>query len=505
VKVAIDRADLEKLRRTVADRLGLQFDDARLELLAAAARERLAELRSGGVDDYLARLASEAGPPELGALARRLTVGETYFFRNANDLRAFVEAVLPDRMRVRARERRLRILSAACSSGEEPYTLAMLVRDVPALAGWGVGLHAFDVNPAAVERALAARYSTWSLRQTPPETEARFFRREGSEFRLDDAVREMVSFEERNLLDDDPRFWERGAFDVVFCRNVLMYFAPETTRRVVARIASSLAPGGYLFLGHAETLRGISNAFHLRYTHGTFYYQLRDPSAVERGDDVVVAAAPQLARAPMASTADAVWADAIGRASACIASLGDRPAAGAPAPARGDDAPTRVARALELLRRERFSDALAALGGAPTASETDEDVLLLRAVLLMSAGDGPAAERACARILELDDLDAEAHYVMALCREHAGDRPGAASRDGYALYLDPAFAMPRLHLGLMAKRSGDLERARREMSRALVLLAGESGSRILLLGGGFTRDALIDLCRAELRACGGLV
>ncbi|MFL5263108.1 MAG: CheR family methyltransferase [Anaeromyxobacteraceae bacterium] len=514
MKVPIDRADLERLRGAVAERIGLQFDDARLELVAAAVGERLAHLGLD-VDAYLARVASTAGRPELGELARRLTVGETYFFRNGNDLRALVELVLPDRARARAGARRLRILSAACSSGEEPYTLAMLARDIPALAGWDVSIHAFDVNPAAIERAVAARYSTWSLRQTPPEVEARHFRRDGSEYRLEDAIREMVSFEERNLLEDDPRFWASGTFDVVFCRNVLMYFAPETTRRVVARIAGSLAPGGYLFLGHAETLRGVSTEFHLRYTHGTFYYQLRDPSAP--GEDALVAAAPPLVRAPPAAPApavalvpfaggDAAWADAIGRASARIARLSEPAAAPAPAAqvaAPAEDGPTRVARAVELLREERFGEALAALGGAPTASESDEDVLLLRAVLLTSAGEGAAAEATCARILELDDLNAEAHYVMALCREHAGDRAGAASHDGYALYLDPAFAMPRLHLGLMAKRAGDLERARRELARALVLLAGESGSRILLLGGGFTRDALIDLCRAELRAGGG--
>ena len=129
--------------------------------------------------------------------------------------------------------------------------------------------------------------------------------------------------------------------------------------------------------------------------------------------------------------------------------------------------------------------------------------MLLRAVLLTTSGDVAGAERVCARILERDELNAEAHYLRALCREHAGDVAAAADHDRYALYLDPTFSMPRLHLGLLAKRAGDLELARRELSRALVLLAGEEGSRILLLGGGFTRDALLEVCRAELGACGG--
>jgi chemotaxis protein methyltransferase CheR len=140
----------------------------------------------------------------------------------------------------------------------------------------------------------------------------------------------------------------------------------------------------------------------------------------------------------------------------------------------------------------------------PLEEETDTDVLLLRAVLLLSSGDAVRAEEVCERVLALDELNAEAHYVKALCREHAGDPAAAANHDHYALYLDPTFAMPRLHLGLMAKRAGDAEGARRELARALALLAGEAGSRILLLGGGFGRDALLAFCRAELRACGGL-
>jgi chemotaxis protein methyltransferase CheR len=124
-------------------------------------------------------------------------------------------------------------------------------------------------------------------------------------------------------------------------------------------------------------------------------------------------------------------------------------------------------------------------------------------VLLTITGDPRQAERVCARLLEVDELSAEAHYVMALCREHAGDVAAAATHDQYALYLDPGFAMPRLHLGQLAMRAGERDVARREFARAVVLLAAEDGARILLLGGGFTRESLTDLCRTGLVACGG--
>jgi chemotaxis protein methyltransferase CheR len=155
------------------------------------------------------------------------------------------------------------------------------------------------------------------------------------------------------------------------------------------------------------------------------------------------------------------------------------------------------------MKQERFTAALAALGTGPLEDETDTDVLILRAVLLVSSGDSARAEEVCERVLALDELNAEAHYVKALCREHAGDLGSAASQDHYALYLDATFAMPRLHLGLMARRAGDLDAARRELSRAVALLAAEDGPRLLMLGGGFGREALVELARAELRACGG--
>jgi len=159
--------------------------------------------------------------------------------------------------------------------------------------------------------------------------------------------------------------------------------------------------------------------------------------------------------------------------------------------------------AIDLMRREKFADALAVVKALPPESARDADVLLLRAVLLTHGGDLAAAEALCAEVLRLDEMSAGAHYLMALCREGAGDRAGAAAQDQMAAYLDPAFAMPRLHLGLLARRGGDRDAARRELQEAHRLLQGEEASRLLLFAGGFTREALLAVCRAELAASGG--
>jgi len=154
------------------------------------------------------------------------------------------------------------------------------------------------------------------------------------------------------------------------------------------------------------------------------------------------------------------------------------------------------------LKQERYAEALHAMDSTESVA-SDDDSQLLRAVLLLNAGDAAGAEKTCRDLLSRDDLNAGAHYVMALCHEHSGDRRAAIEEDETAVYLDPSFAIARLHWGLLAKKAGDLEIARRELSQASLLLGREDSSRILLFGGGFSREALVQLSRAELRVCGG--
>ena len=288
-----------------------------------------------------------------------------------------------------------------------------------------------------------------------------------------------------------------------------MYFTQHHAQSVVARIARSLAPGGYLFLGHAETLRGLSPDFDLRNTHETFYYQLKDPAtvvgSVDRASFSLDQAEAPGALAPIVDAAGS-WVEAIQRASGRIDALAQRspmaPATDALAPAGAGRAPD-LTRVLELFQRERFGEALTLVDLMSSEAARDPEVLLLRAVLLAHGGNLRDAEAACEVLLRADGLSAGAHYVAALCREGVGDLVEASEHDRVAIYLDPDFAMPRLHLGLLSRRSGDREGARRELGRALVLLQREDPSRLLLFGGGFGRGALVTLCRSELAACGG--
>ena len=517
------RTEIERFRTSITRHFGLQYEDAKLDYLADVMRQRMQSVGRARFDScsaYLGHLdASLNGSAEWRALAEQLTVNETFFFRNSDNFLALAEIVLPERIRAKTPTKQLRILSAGCSSGDEPYSLAIMVREaLPDLDTWDVKIIGLDINPAILLKATQARYSEWSLRSTSEDRRRRYFRAEGTDFVLAPEIQNMVTLEERNLVDDDPLFWKSLACDLVFCRNVLMYFTPETARGVVRRIRQALLPGGFLFLGHAETLRGITPEFHLCHTHDTFYYQQRD--ACDAAAKATWATQPGESAKywlPAVVESTANWVDVISHAATRIAALTDaRTRSKDPnspqltltllqtqtteiTPARAWD----LSLVLEAVRQERFSDALQLIGSLPADSHEDPDALLLRAVLLTNHGRLKESEEVCRRLLAVDELNAGAHYLMALCCEHDGDAGRAIEHGLTAIYLDSGFAMPHLHLGILAKRAGDDATAQRELGQALILLATEDASRILLFGGGFSRDALLQLCRTQLRAAGG--
>lgn len=494
-----DAEAIEAFSVWIAQRLGLHFEPEKEGFLADILRQRISAGRFGNAREYLISIGSGRSRGEIGMLAEALTVTETYFFRNENHFRALLETALPARISARSPNPGLRLLSAGCASGEEAYSLAMTIRHFfPAMDPRNVEIRAMDINPAMLAKAESGRYTAWALRDTPDWARESHFVKEGKEFRLSEDIRRMVSFEERNLSGANDDLWERDAFDIIFFRNVLMYFVPEVAARVVSRMAAALSPGGYLFLGHAENLRGLSNDFHLCHSHGSFYYQKLDrPGAVPlpRASGSAGLAPPRLPPDEPSGT----WVDTIRMASEKIADLEARSRRGPdPVPEGFPSIAWDLGFTLDLMRRERFSEAMETLQRLPEESSRDPDAMLLRAVLLTNMGRLPEAEKVCARLLASGELNAGAHYLMALCREHAGDPEAAEEHDAAAIHLDPSFAMPWLHKGLLSKKGGRPGESSIQLEHALVLLAKEEPSRILFFGGGFGREALIQLCRSEI-------
>jgi chemotaxis protein methyltransferase CheR len=498
---SLDPQASAQFQRMVTRRLGLHIDESRRPVLDSALQRR-ASIRGLDVAAYAASLDTDPSAQELRAIAAELTVTETSFFRHNEQFQAFTQIALRERIQVRAVPKCLRFLSAGCSSGEEAYSLAILVREAGLDATWRVCIRAVDVNATVLQRAVRGHFTKWALRDTPPHTQNRWFRIDGDDVVIDESVRRGVEFHERNLAIEDLELWHPDTYDVVFCRNLLMYFTVEHAQALLSRIARALAPGGYLFLGHAESLRGLSRDFQLCHTHGTFYYRRKEESVASGSPYDAVRRVADANPAPNALVVNgaANWIDVIHHSASRIEALTTTGAFKA-ARASGSRAHGRpdLKPAHDLLQQERFADALDLVERLPSEAESDPDVLLLRALLLAHGGTLVAAEETCRRLLAVDDSNAGAHYILALCREGAGDQRRAAEHDQTATSLDPLFAMPRLHLGLLARRMGDSEAARRELGHALTLLRREDPSRLMLFGGGFQRETLMALCRAELQ------
>ena len=489
---AIDSSMVERFRSIVEERTGLGFVPGKTDDLPALLHKRAAA-RALAAGEYLVRLERGELRDEVRALATHLTVAETYFFRNPTQFDAFRALAVRHMTQPETRQRPMRVLSAGCASGEEAYSLAIAAREVFAGSACSAKVVGVDLNPFVLERARKASYSEWSLRAVDADVRARWLHTHGAETTLDPSIQRAVEFIEGNLAQPDRELFGDADWDVIFCRNVLMYFSPERARAALASLTRALAPLGHLFLGHAETLRGLSHDFHLCHTHEAFYYQRKQPDTSHLpGVSLPLAAAALTPRDEAPSHGAADWFADIERATTRVRGLGLAPAVVAEVARPGD-----LGAVLELMQRDRHTEALALLSTTSGAQTHDPDQLLIEATLLIHGNHFAAAEAVCERLLSIDELSAGANYVLALCREAAGDPERALHLDEVAAYLDPDFAMPHLHTGLLLRRIGKPEAARRALARAQALLAREDPARLAMFSGGFGRSALLALCSAE--------
>lgn len=225
------------------------------------------------VDAYVADLAARRNPAALRQVVEALTTNETSWFRDGDPFTALRDSILPELARSRP-HRRLRIWSAACSSGQEPYSILMTARDTPALAGWTVDMLATDLSQEMLDRARAGEYTQLEVnRGLPATTLVRHFRRHGLHWRIDPALAAQVQFRQLNLVRPFPPL---GRFDVVFLRNVLIYFDLATKRDILHRVRQVMAPDGHLFLGAAEMTMGVDDAWERVPAGRSSVYRIRE-------------------------------------------------------------------------------------------------------------------------------------------------------------------------------------------------------------------------------------
>ncbi len=264
------------IRDFLVAKVGLFFDEQMKFLLERRLYRRLElrQLKTYRAYEQFLRY-DPMGPKELEDMVELLTTNETYFFRESYQLEALTEQILPEvikQKRLRG-DLRIKFWSAGCSSGEEPYTLAMMMLEYPGLAGWEIEIVGTDINQKVLAKARAGIYTEHSLRGVPPGRMDGYLERYADgRFRISDKVRKNVTFGAVNLLDRAKLSFLRDV-DIILCRNVLIYFDPASKRNVVDLFHDKLNPGGFLLLGHSESLLNLSTRFMLRHFDKDMVYQ----------------------------------------------------------------------------------------------------------------------------------------------------------------------------------------------------------------------------------------
>ncbi len=274
-EIPMSDEEFRLIRDLVYSHCGLFFDNDSKYLLEKRLGKRLSLHNLAGYREYYHLLRyNRVKEQELSDIMDILTTNETYFFREAFQLKAFTDEIMPELVAQKEKkgERTLRIWSAGCSSGEEPYTIAMLLLELGCCRGWRVEIIGTDISHRVLQLARRAVYGKSSFRATDEVYIRKYFREEDGNFKIVDAVKELVTISHLNLFDQN-RLALLGRMDIIFCRNVIIYFDQTAKNKVVEIFYRMMREGGFLLLGHSESLMNISTAFTLRHLKNDMVYQ----------------------------------------------------------------------------------------------------------------------------------------------------------------------------------------------------------------------------------------
>jgi chemotaxis protein methyltransferase CheR len=437
---ALDPQLLSAVSQSVEAQLGLHFPPERWTDLERGLGGAAAELGFENVEKCARELVlAKLNHAQVDALAAHLTIGETYFFRDPATFEALASQVFPALAQEKqGLAKRLRIWSAGCCTGEEPYSIAIaLRRALPDLDDWQITILATDINPQFLRRAAAGVYGQWSFRGVPEETRAAYFRRtpEGR-FALLPSVRKMVTFACLNLVEDVyPSLANNtNAMDLIFCRNVLMYFSGEQIRKVVANLRRSLVDGGRLVVSATEASLEVFGEFVSAGIPGITLYRKETP-------------APPVAVVPP------------------------------PSP----PLPARLPEPVQLPAAKPRPAPVAPLDHAAEARR------------LANEGQLAEALAACDRALAEDKLVAPHHYLRGVILQEHNALDEAVAALKRALYLDPDFVIAHFALGHLHVRKGRSREAARCFANARSLLRTCAPDAVLPESDGITAGRLREI------------
>lgn len=436
---------LQKFRQSIANHTGLQIREQEREALEETLSSRAKTLQFSQPEEYYELLESGSvkGKAEWELLIALLTNQESYFFRDKGQFKILSEHILPEIIKSNRKHRTLRLWSAGCSTGEEPFSLAMLVDQLlPQRDGWDICILGTDIKEAALAKARLGIYSPWSFRLVEPGIQQRFFQEQPGGYKLDARICNLVTFRRGNLFKDKFPCVADGfhSMDLILCRNVFIYFEASAVSIVLDKFSQTLRDGGYLMTGHAELSTPNIKQLHPRILPGSVVYQ--------RVSEPVNATQTQINTNNMSAIPQAV--------------AGFKQA---PSPAKRSTPST-----IDSLVVKNISIEVAP-SNAEEESKVHSYASLCRAALVAAnLGQHEEATRLCRQAILMDAFAPASYNLLAHIAEEEGDSEEAERLLKKVIYLSPTFIPAYLELAALNEKEGDMIRARKMRAAALELL-----------------------------------
>lgn len=440
------------LSKLISERTGLRVEGRDGGALRKIVAARMSRHGFSSTEQYMRLLESDDGESrrEREELIVLLTVGESYFFRDKGQFELLRSIILPRLVKRRKSERTLRVWSAGCAAGEEPYSLAMLIHETFSnLQDWRVMIVGTDIKKEFLEKARKGIYGAWSFRMAMEGMRERYFTERDGRFELDPRIKDMVTFRRGDLVNDV--FPEPGGelrdMDLILCRNVFIYYDRKTVASIVEKMAGALKEGGYLITGHWELFSSPSGLRPRMFPESLAYERVKK--------DVPAEFKPYY---PAPAAKDPAWPG---------------PAAVLPRPVAPTDAKETaqtfisVDSAEELFKNGAYREAVQNLKAVLAIDPADFRSLILIASAHANLGEHDQAVDYLRRAIKMDRLSVEPYYLLAHIAEEKGDREEAVENLRKVIYLEPSAVAAYLELASIHENGGDGEKARRMRKAAL--------------------------------------
>ncbi len=504
MKRSISESSLSRISEFILVNMGLDFPKNRWPDLINGIESVSRELNHTNPESCIKWILSSPLTKEMiETLASHLTIGETYFFRYENVFNALKRDIFPELIQSRRKNGKcLRLWSAACATGEEPYSLAILLsKMIPDLSDWNITILATDINPIFLKKASLGAYTKWSFRNTPEWVKGGYFNKtEDGHYHIDPRIKKMVRFSYLNLMDDCyPSMTNNtNAMDVIFCRNVLMYFSQENKEQVLNRVYRSNVDSGWLVVSPGEMPHQSNLQFTTVHLNEAIFYRKNENQAPLKNDCKVntkflISETPF--DYPGNSEQQILFRDQTNNADERV-----------PLPPdvlqdnlklQEDDQPS-YQRSLDLFERGCYVEAAESLHDLLSSGETEAETITLLVRVYANQGDLAKAERWCKKAISTDKLNPNLYYLLSTIMVEQDKTEEALTALKTVTYLDSNFIVAYFTLGNINSKLGKLNQAKRNFGNAINLLCEMEREEIVPESDGITAGRLIEVIKLSV-------